>query len=86
MHEIQFHIYYAHIYVEFFLCIVVLSNYFGPNEFGDHFVLKYVLGIFDMHWMLASFSKKLLSPHVYWRQATMMDEFLSTTTSPMLPR
>ena len=63
-----------------------LSNYFGPNEFGDHFVLKYVLGTFEMHWVLASFSRKMLSPHAYSIQAMMMDEFLSTTTSSMLPR
>ena len=72
--------------MEFFLCIVVLSNYFGPNEFGDHFVLKYVVGTFDIHWVLASFSKKVLSPHAYWRQDMMMDELLSTTTLPMLSR
>ena len=31
-----------------------LSNYFGPNKFGDHFVLECVLGTLDMHWMLVS--------------------------------
>ena len=53
---------------------------------GDHFVLKNVLGRFDIHWMLGSFSKKVSSSHAYWRQAMMIDEFLSTTTSSMLPR
>jgi hypothetical protein len=38
-----------------------LSNYFGSNEFGDHFVLKYILGTLEMYWMLVSFSKKVLS-------------------------
>ena len=26
-----------------------LSNYFGPNKFGDHFVLECVLATLDMH-------------------------------------
>ena len=50
-----------------------LSNYFGPNVFGDHFVLKCDLGTFEMHWMLASFSRKVLSPCAYWSQARIMD-------------
>ena len=25
-----------------------LSNYFGPNKFGDHFVLEYVLGTLEI--------------------------------------
>ena len=63
-----------------------LSNYFGPNMFGAHFVLKCVLGTFEMHWMLASFSRKVLSPCAYWSQARMLDYVLSTTTSPMPSR
>ena len=39
------------------------SNNFGPNMFGDHFVLKFVLGTLEMHWMLVSFIRKVLSPY-----------------------
>src|SRR5664279_3275066 len=57
-----------------------LSNYFGPNEFGDHFVLKCVLDTLEMHWMLVSFIRKVLSPRAYWSQARMSDRLLSTTS------
>ncbi len=30
------------------------SNYFGPNEFGYHFILEFVLGTLEMHWKLIS--------------------------------
>ena len=33
------------------------SNYFGPNEFGDHVVLDLVLGTLEMHWKLVSFKE-----------------------------
>jgi hypothetical protein len=41
------------------------SNYFGPNEFGYHFVLEFVLGTFEMHWKLVSFTRKVVSPCAY---------------------
>ena len=40
-----------------------LSNYFGPNKFGDHFVLECVLGTLDMHWMLVSLIRKVVPPY-----------------------
>ena len=40
-----------------------LSNYFGPNKFGDHFVLECVLGTLDMHWMLVSMIRKVVPPY-----------------------
>jgi hypothetical protein len=48
------------------------SNYFGPNEFGYHFVLEFVLGTLEMHWKLVSFTRKVLSPCAYWSQARMI--------------
>ena len=30
------------------------SNYFGPNEFGYHVVLEFVLGTLEMLWKLVS--------------------------------
>ena len=47
-------------------------NYFGPNEFGYHFVLEFVLGTFEMHWEIVSFTRKVLSPCAYWSQAWMI--------------
>ena len=41
------------------------SNYFGPNEFGDHVVLEFVLGTLEMHWKLVSFTRNVLSPCSY---------------------
>ena len=40
-----------------------LSNYFGPNKFRDHFVLEYVLGTLEMHWMLVSMIRKVVPPY-----------------------
>ena len=48
------------------------SNYFGPNEFGDHGVLEFVLGTLEMHWKFVSFTRKVLSPCAYWSQARMI--------------
>ena len=48
------------------------SNYFGPNEFGDHVVLEFVLGTLEMHWKLVSLTRKVLSPCAYWIQARMI--------------
>ena len=33
------------------------SNYFGPNEFGYHVVLEFVLGTLEMHWKIFSFKE-----------------------------
>jgi hypothetical protein len=30
-----------------------VSNYFGPNEFGNHIVLEYVLGTWEIYWCLS---------------------------------
>jgi hypothetical protein len=30
-----------------------VSNYFGRNEFGDHIVLEYVLGTWEIYWCLS---------------------------------
>jgi hypothetical protein len=38
------------------------SNYLGPNEFGYHVVLKFVLGTLEMHWKLVSSTRKVVSP------------------------
>ena len=46
----------------------------GPNEFGNHFVLEFVLGTMEMHWMLASFIRKVFSPCDYWSQAFMINK------------
>ena len=48
------------------------SNYFGPNEFGYHFVLEFVLGTLEMHWKLVSYTRKVVSPCAYWSQAWMI--------------
>ena len=48
------------------------SNYFGPNEFGYHLVLEFVLGTLEMHWELVSFTRKVVSPCAYWSQAWMI--------------
>ena len=37
------------------------SNYFGPNEFGDHVVLNFVLGTLEMHWKLVPFKEGVIS-------------------------
>ena len=37
------------------------SNYFGPNEFGYHVVLDFVLGTLEMHWKLVSFKEGVFS-------------------------
>ena len=37
------------------------SNYFGPNEFGYHVVLDFVLGTFEMHSKLVSFKEGVFS-------------------------
>ena len=37
------------------------SNYFGPNEFGYHVVLDFVLGTLGMHWKLVSFKEGVFS-------------------------
>ena len=48
------------------------SNYFGPNEFGYHGVLDFVLGTLEMDWKLVSFSREvsstfwLLEPSIGW--------------------
>lgn len=44
-----------------------LSNCFGPNKFGDHFVLECVLGTLDLHWMLVSLIRKVVPPYFFWR-------------------
>jgi hypothetical protein len=56
------------------------ANYFGPNKFGDQLVLKWVLGTLEMHWMLVSFTREVLSPCAYWSQARIINELLSTTS------
>ena len=48
------------------------SNYFGPNKFGYHVVLDFVLGTLEMRWKLVSFSRKVFSPFGYWSQAWMI--------------
>ena len=37
------------------------SNYFGPNEFGYHVVLDFVLGTLEMHWKVVSFKEGVVS-------------------------
>ena len=37
------------------------SNYFGPNEFGYHVVLDFVLGTLEMHCKFATFKKGVIS-------------------------
>jgi hypothetical protein len=48
------------------------SNYLGPNEFGYHVVLKFVLGTLEMHWKLVSSTRKVVSPCASWSQAWMI--------------
>ena len=52
-----------------------LSNYFGPNKFGDHFVLECVLGTQDMHWMLVALIRKVVPPYTFWREARMIKNY-----------
>ena len=51
------------------------SNYFGPNEFGYHVVLEFVLGTSEVHWKLVSFTRKVVSPCDYSSQAWMIMNF-----------
>ena len=45
------------------------SNYFGPNKFGDHFVLNCVLGALEIYWMLVFQILKKWCINENWRQA-----------------
>ena len=38
-----------------------VSNYFGPNKFGYHVVLNFVLGTLGMDWKLVSFKEDVFS-------------------------
>ena len=71
---------YAHIYMEFVLCIVVSLTTLDPISLGTKMYLNVVLGTLEMQWMLASFIRKVLSPYDNWSQARMIDELLSTSS------
>jgi hypothetical protein len=71
---------YAHIYMEFIICIVVSLTTLDPISLGTKMYLNVVLGTLEMQWMLVSFIRKVLSPYDYWRQAMMIGELLSTTS------
>ena len=61
------------------------SNYFGPNEFGYHVVLEFVLGTLEMHWKLVSFSREVSS--FFWLLEPSLDdrELLSPTSTNAIP-
>jgi hypothetical protein len=71
---------YAHIYMEFIICIVVSLTTLDPISLGTKMYLNVVLGTLEMQWMLVSFIRKVLSSYDYWRQARMIGELLSTTS------
>ena len=60
------------------------SNYFGPNEFGYHFVLEFVLGTLEMHWKLVSFKEGVITMCLL--EPSSDDRELLSSTSPMLSR
>ena len=66
--------------MECVLCIVVSLTTLDPISLGTKMYLNVVLGILVMQWMLVSSTRKVLSPYDDWRQARMIDEFLSTTS------
>jgi hypothetical protein len=71
---------YAHIYMEFIICIVVSLTTLDPISLGTKMYLNIVLGTLEMQWMLVSFIRKVLSPYDNWTQARMIGELLSTTS------
>ena len=61
------------------------SNYFGPNEFGYHGVLEFVLGTLEMHWKLVSFTRKVLSPFCLLEPSLDDRVLLSPTSTNSIP-
>ena len=49
--------------MEFVLCIVVSLTTLNPISLGTILYLNNVLGTLEMHWMLASFIRKVVSPY-----------------------
>ena len=47
------------------------SNFFGPNKFGYHVVLDFVLGTLEIHWKLVSVKEGVLH-FAFWSQAWMI--------------
>ena len=82
MHEIQTSSKYAHVYMECVLYIVVSLTMLDPISLGTKMYLNDVLGTLEMQWRLVSSIRKVLSPYENWSQARMIDELLSTTSSP----
>ena len=68
---------YAHIYMEFVLCIVVSLTTLDPISLGTKMYLNVVLGTSEIQWMLVSFIRKVVSPCDNWRQARMGGERLA---------
>ena len=56
------------------------TNSWDPMSLGTILFVNVVLGTLEMHWRLVSFTRKVLSPCVYWSQARMINEPLSTTS------
>ena len=54
---------YAHIYMEYVLCIVVSLTTLDPISLGTKLYLNGVLGTLEMQWMLVSFIRKVSSPY-----------------------
>jgi len=61
------------------------SNYFGPNEFGDHGVLEFVLGTFgDALEACLTYKKGVITMCLL--EPSSDDRELLSSTSPMLSR
>ena len=60
------------------------SNYFGPNEFGYHVVLDFVLGTLEMHWKFASFKEDAITVCLFGAKHGCF-ELLSPTSPNAIP-
>ena len=67
-----------------FLCEVCpmycrFSNFLVPMSLGTILFVLLFQEQLEMHWMLGSLTRKVVSPCAYWSQARMLNELLSTT-------
>ena len=63
--------------MEFVLGIGV-SNSLVPMSLGTILFVLLLYEQLEMHWILGSFKRKVLSPCAYWSQARMINELLCT--------
>ena len=57
------------------------STKWFPNSLGPILYSNCVLGTMEMHWMLASFIRKVFSPCDCWSQALMTNQLSSSSSS-----